>query len=65
VTDYDDYHCDDWLGAKDPIPKKHLNAFPNIALTSAGTCRSPNLVKYLAPKELKVGILKPGLLKNA
>jgi hypothetical protein len=24
VTDYDDSLCDDWLGAKDPIPKKPL-----------------------------------------
>jgi hypothetical protein len=26
---------------------------------TTGTCRSPNLVNYLAPKELEVGILKP------
>jgi UDP-N-acetylmuramyl pentapeptide phosphotransferase/UDP-N-acetylglucosamine-1-phosphate transferase len=27
--------CDDWLGAKDPIPKKHFNALLNIILMSA------------------------------
>ena len=26
--------CDDWLGAKDPIPKMHFNALRNIAMTS-------------------------------
>jgi hypothetical protein len=26
--------CDDWLGTKDPIPKMHINALRNIAMTS-------------------------------
>jgi hypothetical protein len=33
-------------------------------MANAGKCGSPNLVNYLAPKELEVGILKPVLLKN-